>query len=313
MSHDSQLVLQQVLDHARKLCGKLPEAEKAKLDEVLNELSDPQVCWAKFLSEGYTKVDGPIDEDDDADQVDCAELPQTYLASVKEKFNKATGSMLDLLLQVMSGKFLQDCRSLATATTTFAQALAVAADGEGQDNCELVKQFQVVLMQFEGNSKSVVALTGSVPAPSLLSSLNSTEDADEADRARQWKSVQAERKRFVAFSVPAAWTKDAILAAFRGSGKVFSHKGSLNTAHRLISAAADLVKEDTSEPWSTQCAPTKTMWEEISNFCGGVGGSEDFIMIFDGRMREVRRWNDPSLNVTLCVCRSGVGRRIVSG
>ena len=94
---------------------------------------------------------------------------------------------------------------------------------------------------------------------------------------------------------------------------MFSHKGSLNTAHRLISAAADLVKEDTSEPWSTQCAPTKTMWEEISNFCGGVGGSEDFIMIFDGRMREVRRWNDPSLNVTLCVCRSGVGRRIVSG
>ena len=172
MSHDSQLVLQQVLDHARKLCGKLPEAEKAKLDEVLNELSDPQVCWAKFLSEGYTKVDGPIDEDDDADQVDCAELPQTYLASVKEKFNKATGSMLDLLLQVMSGKFLQDCRSLATATTTFAQALAVAADGEGQDNCELVKQFQVVLMQFEGNSKSVVALTGSVPAAQACSLLS---------------------------------------------------------------------------------------------------------------------------------------------
>lgn len=285
--------MQQVLDYARKLCGKLPEAEKAKLDTVLDELSDPQVCWTKFLSEGYAKMDAPIEEEDE-DQVDCGELPQTYLASVKEKFNKATGSMLDLLLQVMSGKFLEDCRSLATANATFAQALA-AADREGQDSCGLVKQFQVVLTQFEGNSKSVVALTGSVPAPSLLSSLNSTEDADEADRARQWKSVQAERKKFVSFSVPGAWTKDA-------TGKVFNHKGSLNTAHRLICAAADLVGEDDKEPWSTHCAPTQTMWEAVSSFCSGVSGSEDFIMIFDGRMREVRRMNDPSLNV--CVYRS---------
>ena len=44
------------------------------------------------------------------------------------------------------------------------------------------------------------------------------------------------------------------------------------------------------------------MWEEVSGFCSGVSGSEDFIMIFDGRMREVRRWNDPSLNVSVCVC-----------
>ena len=285
--------MQQVLDHARKLGGKLPDAEKAKLDTVLDEMSDPQMCWTKFLSEGYAKVDAPIEEEDE-EQVDCAELPQTYLASVKDKFNKATGSMLDLVLQVMAGKFLEDCRSLATANVTFARALAEAADGEGrQDSCELVKQFQVVLTQFEGNSKSVVALTGSVPAPSLLSSLNHTEDADEADRARQWKSVQAERKRFISFSIPAAWTKDAILAAFRGSGKVFSHKGSLNTAHRLICAAADLVNEDDQEPWTTQCAPSTTMWQEVSNFCSGVSGSEDFIMIFDGRMREVRRVNDP--------------------
>lgn len=291
------------MDHARKLSAKLPETEKAKLDTVLDELSDPEVCWTKFLSEGYAKVDAPIEEDD-GDQVDCAELPQSYLAGVKEKFNKATGSMLDLLLQVMSGKFLQECRSLATANVGFAQALAVAADGqEGQDSCELVKQFQVVLTQFEGNSKSV-ALTGSVPAPSLLSALNrtGTEDADDAERARQWKSVQAERKKFVSFSVPAAWTKDAILAAFRGSGKVYSHKGSLNSAHRLICAAADLVNEDNAEPWSTACAPTKTMWEAVSGFCSGVSGSEDFIMIFDGRMREVRRLNDPSLNVCVCVC-----------
>ena len=59
-------------------------------------MSDPQMCWTKFLSEGYAKVDAPIEEEDE-EQVDCAELPQTYLASVKDKFNRSwPGSFLKI-------------------------------------------------------------------------------------------------------------------------------------------------------------------------------------------------------------------------
>ena len=227
-------------------------------------------------------------------ELERPDVSESNLAAVKENFNRATGMLLDLLMKLMSGDFLEDTKSLATANLTFVNALEAASneteDGE-KETLSLVKQFRVILTQFQGNAKSVAGVDGSLPAPCLLSTLASSSDQSEEDRARQWKHVQAERKKFVSFSVPSQWTKDGLLAAFRGTGKVFAHKGGLNSSHRLICASADLLKEEEADPWSQASKPDQTIWKEICSFCCSLSGMEDFVMLFDGRMREVRRLN----------------------
>ena len=87
------ILVLQVLDHAKKLGAKLPETDAARLSDVLTDIGDPATCWEKFIREGFSKVDAPLGEDEDA-VVDRDALPQTQLAIVKEKFNKATGAAI---------------------------------------------------------------------------------------------------------------------------------------------------------------------------------------------------------------------------
>ena len=147
---------------------------------------------------------------------------------------------------------------------------------------------------FAGNSKSV-GLAGAAPAPSLLATLQpGGDDAQlQVERERQWKLN--ERKKYVSFAVPPKWDKDSLMAAFRASGKVFAHKGSLNSSHRLICASADLFHECEKEPWSQQSKPCVSTWKDICEFCCSLSGSEDFIMLFDGRMRDVRRVHEDNV------------------
>ena len=157
---------------------------------------------------------------------------------------------------------------------------------------ELVKQLHLITTQFDGHSKSVSA-SSSAPVPSILSQLAASSgqvDAD-AERERQWKTVQQERRRFVSFGVPKAWNKDGLMNCYRNSGKVFSFSGVLNTSHRLFSGAADLLKEEGDEPWSAPTPPTEKTWKEVTGFLTACSGQTDFAMAFDGRMRDVRRWN----------------------
>ena len=133
------------------------------------------------------------------------------------------------------------------------------------------------------------------PAPRLLTQLTSTGSVDaEADgeRERHWKIVQAERRKFVSFGVPKSRTKESLLNSFRASGKVFSFSAQLNTGHRLMCASADLVIEQGEEPWAVPSVPPAPFWKEVLGFMtGSATGAADFVMAFDGRMREVRRLN----------------------
>lgn len=104
--------------------------------------------------------------------------------------------------------------------------------------------------------------------------------------------MQAERRKFVSFGIPTKVSKDGLLHALRNSGKVFTHKGTLNSSHRLICASADLMAEDGTEPWAQQTSPADGTWKEICAFANALSGPEDFVILFDGRMRNIRRLNE---------------------
>jgi hypothetical protein len=145
---------------------------------------------------------------------------------------------------------------------------------------------------FDGHSKSI-SPSNAAPAPSLLTVLTAEGKLDheaDAERDRHWKMIQSERRRFVSFGIPKSWSKESLLASFRASGKVFAHSGQLNSNHRLICASADLLFEHGDEPWATPSVPPPNLWKEILAFMGSSAtGPADFVMAFDGRMREMRR------------------------
>lgn len=116
--------------------------------------------------------------------------------------------------------------------------------------------------------------------------------------------MQAERRKFVSLGVPKSWTKDGPLAAYRGSGKVFSHNGLLNSSHRLLTASADLISESGSEPWLSPTAPPTSLWKDILGFMSASAtGTADFVIAFDGRLIECRRLNEPWLFACNCFSR----------
>ena len=291
-----------MFDYAEKLSSKLPEADALKLRGVFQELLQPQACWEKYCQ---GNPDGKLCERGEQEEEDEVEVPAGPLADVKASFNKTAGVLLDLLLQVVTCQYLSDCQQLATEPGGLYKALQAAeekaASQEGDDGSslpELVKHLRLLTMQFDGQGKSVSVTGGnSAPQQSLLSTLTTEgTEGEGAERERLWKHlVQMERKKFIGFSVPRAWTKDALLSCFRGSGKTFAHTGSLNSSHRMFTAAADLLHEESAagEPWmSGPHAPPEKLWKEIMGFVASMSGPNDFGFLFDGRMRSVRRWND---------------------
>ena len=169
-----------MFDHCLNLAEKLPDAESAKFKAALADFFQPHVCWEKYLARPCSNAsardaNAPLMEDDsDLEQAAAEDECQSRLGQLKAQFNKGTGLVLDFLLDLMSGKFLQDLKNLATANLTFPAAVAAAEAAKENDNdqevCELVKQFRVVVGHFAGNSKSV-GLAGAAPAPSLLATL----------------------------------------------------------------------------------------------------------------------------------------------
>ena len=291
----------EVFDYAAKLVAKLPQTDKVKLEKIMADLRCPVRCWELFLHEADADQ-APIGEDDLDMEPDEAPrpVPQSKIGAVKEGFNRAIGMLLDLLLELVSGKYYKDCCTLASGDDGLAKALTVAQSAEEAEkdeaaSCSLINQLKIIVDKFDNSTKSVGA-SSAAPAPSLLQSLARVSEGetpdDTAERERQWKLVQAERRKFVSFGIPAKVSKDGLLHALRNSGKVFTHKGTLNSSHRLICASADLMAEDGTEPWAQQTSPADGTWKEICAFANALSGPEDFVILFDGRMRNIRRLNE---------------------
>ena len=187
---------------------------------------------------------------------------------------------LELLLDVMCGKYFSDLQELANDSHPgglFQAVQSVENAENGSKSLELLKQLQLVTSQFDGHSKSA-APSAQVPLPSLLSTLANSGDAAEADadREQHWRTVQSER-RFVSFGVPNAWSRDSLLACFRSGGKAFGFSGVLNTAHWLFCGSADLVHEEGTEPWVTPCPPSDAQWKDAIAFISSASsGPADF-------------------------------------
>jgi hypothetical protein len=274
----------QVFEYAEKLLSKLPEPELQKAKAVLEDLLSPLRCWEKFLQpdEKALADTGFLHEDDLEEEGACAVVvPSGPLAAIKEIFNKATGQLFDLVLELVSGKHYSDCQELASQAGGLIKALQ-----DIEQDLEFLRQLRLVTELVDGSqSKSVTASTAA-PAPSLLTQLTSTGQVNaeaDAERERHWKIVQSERRKIVSFGVP---------KSCRACGKVFSYAGQLNTSHRLLCASADLMTEQGDEPWVAPSVPPAQLWKEVLAFMtSSATGAADFVMAFDGRMREVRRLN----------------------
>ena len=266
---------------------------------LFTEIANPAKCWELYLKANVADVEPEkvIQEDEVELQDSLVEL-SGKLGELKAKFNRPTGMLLDLLLKVMAGKYYQDCRLLASDGNSFLKAMPKALNAEGmaeEGPCALVKEMRVIVEHFDGSQKSVT-LSGTAPAPSLLTQVSSQagDDNQESalDRERHWKSIQAERRKYISFSAMRTWQKENILAAFRSSGKVYGHAGTLNSSHRLVVGSADLFKEEGETPWSTHSKPGDA-WKGVCDFASSLSGPCDFIMLFDGRIRECRRQHVP--------------------
>ncbi|CAE7443871.1 MPK1 [Symbiodinium sp. CCMP2592] len=296
--------LDRVFDYAAKLANKLPEPDKVKLTGILAELRCPSTCGEKYLCHADADQGAAGEDDMDGEDPEDVErpVPQSKIGAVKEGFNKAIGMLLDLLLELMSGKYYKDCCMLASSEDGLAKALTAAQlgssdDTEHEEPCALITQMKINVDKFDNSTKSVGA-TSAAPAPSLLQSLAKASEADTpeecVERERQWKAVQTERRKFVSFSVPNKISKDCLVNAFRGCGKVFTHKGTLNSSHRPIVASADLLAEAGTDPWLKGTPPSEE-WKEICAFAKDISGPEDFVVLFDGRMPEIRRVSEDLL------------------
>lgn len=310
VSHQQPLALQ-VIEFLIPLKDKLPEVEGKKLDAAIGSLVDPRQCWSRFLEADRAGDGLLIKEEDDLEAEPAPAAPAedtSPLDTLKAEFNKATGSMLDLILDLMRGKSLEDCRTLGAGNLKLPQAVSDAAKNLQGDNksetsvTELVKAVCLVVQSFDTNAKSV-SISAAAPAPSLITTLNSNADGGEdvADRERIWRLVQGERRKYITFSVVPKHSKEAMTNAFRQCGKVWSFSGQLNSSHRLITASADLMPETSAEPWLNFSPPATDVWKSVAEFCMGVTGSTDFSLMCDGRMREMRRIHAPCL-LSLASC-----------
>jgi hypothetical protein len=279
----------------------LPETEAQSCAALIEDsIFNPMKCWETFLkpSSEVAARDAEDEAHESDDDAGGALTNQSALVTVKEKYNRATGCLLDLLMELMSGQHGEDLREISQCGEPLSKMLQPGGKESAEEasqgaSISLVVKLCEAVKAFDTNTKSV-SVTATAPAPSLISTLNQGQSVEEltAERERVWKLVQNERRKYATFSVPKTWKPEGLLSSFRSCGKVFGHAGALNSSHRLICGSADLLCKSGAEPWLAQSKPEAALWKGIAEFCVSTTGQTDFAMVFDGRMREVRRLND---------------------
>ena len=285
---------------------KLPETEAKEAQNAVKEILNPLKCYEIYLN-AESEASGIVTEDND-EELDAPEVEETALGKLKSKFNKATGDLLELLINLQSAKHLKSCKAMAAEDKTVAKQIQECQEwqrsnkkeGSEEGPCELLRQLTCVVQSFEVGA--TVTASAAAPAPSLIAALggaaaNENEEYMAAERDRVWKLVQAERKKYISFSIPRDFTKDKLSDAFRAASKVYNFSGSLNMSHRLVMGSADLLHEFSEEPWANASKPADEVFQGVADFLAGLTGSTDFAFAFDGRMRECRRILDPWLHL----------------
>eukprot|EP00435_Cladocopium_sp_Y103_P066722 s117_g29.t1 len=290
----------EALDFLHPLVEKLPDSEKQSCLDAILKLRDPMNLWTEFLK---PQMEAQSDEGVGEDDPDPVDVPESALDSLKSSFNKATGALLELIFDLMRGSYFQACIDLSSISEKLPKLVAMESQGGNasdavdlsKDLKKLVQHVVLVVQNYDTNVKSVSG--GSLPAPPLIQTLGSDGLKDEEAEARNriWKQVQSERRKYVTFSCPKGYGKDNLISALKASGKVYTFSGQLNSNHRLFCGSADLLEEGGTEPWMNSTEPKADTWKGICEFMGSLTGPTDFSILFDGRMRPIRRINEDML------------------
>ena len=152
----------QAFDFVAPLLQKLPEQESQKCASIITNIGNPEKCWLDFFVPEASEAGVFQEDDEDQEEVLCA-IGESKLNSLKGEFNKATGSLLELLVELMRGRYLADCRKLAKDNVKLAKAVsevavqAVPADGEeDSSSCSslgFVKAMFLVVQAFDTSTK----------------------------------------------------------------------------------------------------------------------------------------------------------------
>ena len=185
----------QAFDFVAPLLQKLPEQEAQKCTTVVANICKPEQCWLDFFVPEASEAGILQEEGEEQEEAPAAILGANKLNSLKAEFNKATGTLLELLVDLMRGEYLADCRTLAKENVKLAQAVSEVAvqavpadDQQDSSSCSslgFVKNLYLVVQAYDTNTKSV-SLAAPLPTPSLIQSLNPSisSEQDAADRAR---------------------------------------------------------------------------------------------------------------------------------
>lgn len=229
----------------------LPETEAQSCAALIEDsIFNPMKCWETFLkpSSEVAARDAEDEAHESDDDAGGALTNQSALVTVKEKYNRATGCLLDLLMELMSGQHGEDLREISQCGEPLSKMLQPGGKESAEEasqgaSISLVVKLCEAVKAFDTNTKSV-SVTATAPAPSLISTLNQGQSVEEltAERERVWKLVQNERRKYATFSVPKTWKPEGLLSSFRSCGKVFGHAGTLNSrfaAQRICSASQE--------------------------------------------------------------------------
>ena len=151
-----------VFDLAKSLVKTLPEMESQScLALIQDTIFNPMKCWEDFLKPTEeVPAKGAEDEDGEAAEHGDAAASETALATLKAKYNRATGCLLDLLVALMSGQYGDDLREISQCGEPVAKMLQPTARDAGEEASEgasiaLVVQLCEVVKAFDSSSKSV--------------------------------------------------------------------------------------------------------------------------------------------------------------
>ena len=211
-------------------------------------------------------------------------------------------SFADTLAGLYSGVYDSELKAVA-AKENHMQTLQAMEDATCPTLCAKVRE----IMRAASTTTRVVtgndgAGNDGVPGFSIRELARIKSDPDAMDKAEQiqeerlrvWREAKVQRRKFVQLLTwqPGSQGLEATVAKAKSVAK-FASK--LNEAHRLFVFSADLFAEAPGESWKTEPKTSADALKPYMDFLGTRTGECDFVFIFDGRVRSVRRLIDGAL------------------
>lgn len=210
------------------------------------------------------------------------------------------GTFLGTLLhELMSGDYDEDLKNGASQATP----LHVLVEERDRSNClgELGTQLRELTRTLSTVTGVVRAGAEQTPPPSLRALVRQVSDpanagaGDAEAREHAWKEAQKLRRKFVRLEAVATPSVAALQNVWQKSGPVRNFNATLKESHRLFLVSGDLAFEGNKAPWASLSSKPSAMKPLLEFVAGAALGPADFVVVFDGRQREIRRTIEDTL------------------